>query len=322
MKSLEDYINDKNNIFLNECCVYEMFFNNNILNNDYKYIFEKLGLYNGCEDTASLITHNIDLNKVNKEKFTIRLTNNDFKNIDNIFFKEIFLNVNIIDIDYNAQFAKYGLWDESKSNEYDSLKYDGDNEIFNFILIDIYLNSETIFIEFDSNYIKNILIHELNHAWKDYNRYKNGVGSLRNIMNNTYINASKRNIVEPSIERFIKNFLYITSEIEKDSYKAQILSIVKKNSKGCNTFTELYQKIKDNKLIKSFIELNKKYNEYIDNKDTWNIIVKLYNKLNNTNYEQQKVYSILSNLYNKFKKKLISQLVNTYYENKNIYMIQ
>lgn len=237
MRQLKDYI-EQNNTLYND--IYDELININHLNVSLsldQFILEKNGEYDGCYELCEFIfkamkEHN---NDNHLEKYTLVFQKDELKEIDNIFFKEIFINVNI-DKSNKENYAKYEIW-QSNIKNYDAFKYDENKHLFNFVSINIELIENAIVKS-------NILSHELNHAFEDYNRYKGkstklynyveDYGYLQIVDNIKYKNMNK-------YEQFINVLLYVLSEHEQNAFISQLVNIIKQKSSSFHSIKELYE---------------------------------------------------------------------------------
>ena len=127
-------------------------------------IYENAGLYDGIEDLCRFLTNKI---KSHQEKEFIINYNDDnieLSKMHNIFFKKIILKCERSNKNRNE--GEYEL--------NDSIDYDSDSQQFNYIKINLYLSQKHI-----SQEVYSILLHEITHAWDDYNGYKKHSTTLK-----------------------------------------------------------------------------------------------------------------------------------------------
>ena len=275
MKSLEEYI-------------YEQLYTH--LNIDYK-LFENAGLYDGIEDLCMFLTNKI---KSHQEKnFTMSYKNDDkqLSKFKNIFFKEI-----IIECERENKNKNDGEYHINKSEDYDS-----NTSLFNFVKLSLSLSQTH-----KQGEVFRILLHEITHAWDNFNSYKKGTTSLNDaVLNTNYREVLKDFDSEDNVKRLIGQILYFTSKIELNSFNAEFAGY-------------LYDYIEDNTIANphkalSIIKSSDLYNNYIkigeiiemlyneDKRISNKFVYRLcneYNKLNNTDYTE---YKIKKQLYTRYK---------------------
>lgn len=320
MKHLTDYMND-------EKIIYEDLYNNLCDENSINYSFNEIvtyffeyyeihklnHVYNGCNELAEFIISKMkEHNPKNTEKkYTLYFTKNDLKNIPNIFFKEIFISVNILP-DNIVPKANYEVW-QNNIKEYEAFKYDDKEKLFNFINISV-VSGKSYTISSD------ILVHELTHAFEDYKLYSNTVDDTlyNKLLKNDYIdNIMKLSSKIDPYERFIRNIEYILNPYEQNSFIAQIVSIINtkcRSIKGENV-KQLYDYIYNHdKLFASFNAIYHNFKYFINHPNEFNLLTQKYNQIHNTNYSKEKIYSQLSKDIYSFKKKLIKAILETWRE--------
>jgi len=310
MKTLEEYIN---NILYTD--IYkELIKENNLLSTE-QFIFEKNGEYNGCDELCSFIldkmkSHNKDNHQ---EQYVLHFTKDELVNIPNIFFKEIFISVNISS-ENKENTAKYEIWQENIEN-YDAYKYDENEKLFNFVSIAVNIMEYGIVAS-------DIFSHELNHTFEDYNRYLHKSNNLYKYIND----YGYQNIVSDikyktmnKYERFVNILLYVLSEHGQNAFISQLVNLVKQKSSSLHSIKELYDYVyKKNDLFSSFNKLYNNFKYYINHENEWEIICKYYNQIKHTNYTSNKIYGILSKQIYNFRDKLVKHIRNSYQNNNYI----
>ena len=149
MKSLFKYINDER--LLNHMCI------------DYK-LYENAGLYDGIEDLARFLLNKIKSHQEVEFDLEYNCDDIQLKRINNIFFSKIILHC--------VRNKNYNNVGEYISN--DVIDYNKSTDKFNFVKIKLELT-----IKNNSQEVYQSLLHELTHAWDDYNSYKNGTTSIK-----------------------------------------------------------------------------------------------------------------------------------------------
>lgn len=318
MKSLEEY---KNNIIYED--LYNELCEENTINYTFTgifpYIFEYYEIrklkhvYNGCNELAEFIINKMKEHnpKNTEEKYILHFTKNELKNIPNIFFKELFIDVEISSNDIIPK-ANYEIW-KNEIDEYKAFKYDEKEKLFNFI------NMSIIYGKFYT-ITSDILVHELTHAYEDYKLYSNTTDDTlyNKLIKTDYIdNILKLSSKIDSYERFIRNIEYILNPHEQNAFIAQIVSIINTKCKSISgeNIKQLYDYIYNhNKLFISFNSIYHNFKYFINHANEFNLLAKKYNIIYNTNYSKEKIYSKLSKDIYSFKKKLIKAILDTWSE--------
>lgn len=317
MKNIKDYIDD---------ILYEDIYNDLVETNRIYYtfnIFEDLEyykinkikhVYKGCNELAEYILNKIKEHnpKVTKDKFLIQINKNELNNIPNIFFKEIFINVEIDSDKYQTPKALYEVWQEN-IKEYKAFKYDEKEDLFNFINISV-TSSEGFSIGSD------IFVHELTHAYEDYNLYskKNNEILYTKLKNTNYFdNINKLSNRIDRYEQFLRNIDYILNPHEQNAFLAQLIYLIYnkcKSFKG-DDLKPLYDYIyKNDKLFMDFNNLYHNFKYFINHNNEWSLLCKKYNQIHKTNLENEHIYSKLSNGIYDFRKEIITSVLKTWSE--------
>jgi hypothetical protein len=162
------------------------------------------------------------------------------------------------------------------------------------------------------------IVHELTHAYEDYNRYINGVKTLKDIIDKTYTNFTNNLSNKKAEIRLFSTIKYFCSNQERNAYFAQltptIRQIIKNKNYTRNNFNYIsfiHELLETDiwKYIFNAGELIININDYENKND----IIKYYNILCNTSKTFNQISHDLQKLWTKFKNKfevLVPKIVN------------
>lgn len=242
-------------------------------------INEKFGSYNGQIDLAKYITNYIfkktKLSKCESIKYILK--RNYLKHFENIFFEELI-------IIYNTTCNSY----------YDlSSKYNNDTKLFN--QIKIYINNEE---NKTYNDILVSVVHELTHAWEDYNRrIKDDKLSLYNLTNTTNYKELISHINSfNDFSDLCAKILYMFKGFEKNAYLSELSCVLTDTDKKINNYKDA---------LNIFYKTNTFQEYYI----LYEAFKKFYNEHDFVNYYQKNVENITAN---KIFKKLNNQFIKVF----------
>lgn len=265
MKSLTEYIEESLNEDLLQHIEYEYRWYNNIIHESY-------GVFNGAKEIADLIYTSL---KANKSSIII-----DCSNICD-FFKKIKLTIK------TGKFV-YAEFDEQKDD---------------VIYLNLYLPNNFSYGDYLDE-INRLVIHELLHAYENYNRIKHKAGSIQDLMNKQYLSAI-RNL--RSADENISNIskcIYFFNDAEINAYfsslKSTIEKIIKDNKINRNNinFKFIVNEITKTEIWKQYFELSI-FIENLKNNDWKNLIQKIYDK----NKSIDQIYNELMKKWKRFKNK-------------------
>lgn len=183
MKHLRDYIKEQLHTYL---C------------NDYKYIDEGGGIYDGQIELSQFIVKKIydTYYEKNNNNFEFEITYNDVKNIKNVCFNTLVISIREGDpskIKANTELYQKTIEDDS---EYLKYNYDQKTHRLDFIkitiLCNLYNNDQT-----DERLLKSRISHELNHAYTYWN-----------IVNDDFNNDQLYNTILKSFHNKYHNILH------------------------------------------------------------------------------------------------------------------
>ena len=246
------------------------------INSSQQYILlEKYGIYNGCEDLVNFIIKKIKSKYNHKEgTYIIEIKNNQLT-FNNVFFK--ILNLHI-------EFKK----NITTNGEYNlNSKFDKDSLLINNVKIQLNLNV----LNWEKD-IRQILYHELIHAWDDYNSYLQNKGGLLNIIKPSYNNYIKGKLSTDNIKQILSDILYHLDDIEKNSYIAELRGDLESYKETIHGPQEAYNIIKNSVAYKNIMTSkdiidglkNNEYNNEIKQK-----IYSAYKELNNVDWTDNKI---------------------------------
>ena len=285
MKTLNDYIINTeicedilNRLYVHICVEFKL------EHNAYPYIVESLGKF----DNAGLVVkHIIDTLKNNFESQTIDCSK------FNVFF-----------------FFFYVKIDESAKGlcSYCGLK----NDVLNIKI----MGDENVFTKNIDTYIK-LIVHELVHAYEDYNRKKNTGKGIFDFLNAKYTN-SFNNVNSPNeVKMWLGRCNYFLNDHERNAYLSQLESDIESIFKNDHitieefNYTKFKDKLKETSIWKEYFKIsafilklcntdwNDVQKQYVE--DMWN---DLYNEKRTFNQIKKELY----NNWQKFEKKF-EQLV-------------
>ena len=276
-----------NRLYFHTCIEFKL------THNVYPYIVESLGKF---DNAGKVIKHIIDTLKTNFESQVIDCSD------DNVYFK--FININI-----NTKYKWYAQY----------IKYDNDT---------VYINICTTQNNFNENidvYVK-LIIHELLHAYEDYNRIKNTGQGIFAYYNEKYKKSFAHLNSQNDIKRQLSRCNYFLNDQERNAYLSQIETDIESIFKNEHikiedfNYTEFKDKLKNTDIWKEYFKLStfilklknsecsNEQKQYVE--DIWN---QLYNKKKTFNQINKELY----NNWQKFEKKfeqLVPKIICRYIE--------
>ena len=301
MKPLNNYIQDISlNYISNEVKRYinirSIFDNLHITLNE-QLLLEGSGLYKGCYELAKYIDNKVFNSNENK----IIINTSELK-FQNIFAKEIILNINR---NSSEEYAGYVF-----ANKF-NLKYNEDRwlvkeNLFKFIEIELNFNNKT-------KSVIDLIIHELDHAYDDYQQYKNNgtTYQYKYIKSNYKLFDTHKD--DDEFTKLVKAINYIFIKFETHAYITQIRGEI---NKKFNNISEAYDFIEKNSYTWSQLKIVKNNAEYIlQNKNYLNNYCEIYKIITNTQKSNNKIIKELENNLNKYWKKVINHVYLLLIEN-------
>ena len=301
MKPLDNYIQDISlNYISNEVKRYinirSIFDNLHITLNE-QLLLEGSGLYKGCYELAKYIDNKVFNSNENK----IIINTNELK-FQNIFAKEIILNIN-----RNSSEEYTGYIFANKLNlKYNENRWLVKENLFKFIEIELNFNNKT-------KSVIDLIIHELDHAYDDYQQYKNNgtTYQYKYIKSNYKLFDTHKN--DDEFTKLVKAINYIFIKFETHAYITQIRGEI---NKKFNNISEAYDFIEKNSNTWKQLKIVKNNAEYIlQNKSYLNKYCEVYKSITNTQKSNNKIIKELENNLNKYWKKVINHVYLLLIEN-------
>lgn len=300
MKSIIEYINDNeypisigNQTYdyidkeIIEHVSIEYNFSNNFLN-DLGKIFES---ESGFKNDYKIVQTIIDI--ISKSDESIITINKDAFNCD-VFFDSI----RIYKSDDATVQGEYVIDVESDDENYNDIRWDSENKRFRFI---------EIIVKNDNYDISSTLMHELTHAYHDYQYLKNEKSCLAKRYKNSYYNKITGEKPESIKEGVLKAILYIIDNEEQDAIISNIKSEFK--DKKFINYSFAVDWLNDNSFLYNAVK-NAKNNvdRIVSTKDKDYIDV--YREIVGSNKSDDKLYVELRNRFYKFWKKFCNHIGN------------
>ena len=271
MKSLEEYIIERlqSHLYI-----------------DYN-LTESAGLYDGIEDLCKFLSNKIKAHQ--EREFDITYSNTELSDKSNIFFKNIILRC-------------------ERSNKYDNdgeyvlnrdIDYDDSTKLFNCVVINLYLT-----LKHNQTAVYSILLHELTHAWDDYNGFLKKSSPLNKI--NHYKNIL--NALDGSgAKKILGQILYYITPSEVNARMAELSGVINDNMNP----QEALQEIKKSSIYQNYINIGKWVKAIYDDKIDKKFISELcneYNSVYNKNYTEYKIRILLYKQYRTAMNKINSNI--------------
>lgn len=270
-----------------------------LYNND--IIYEKYGLYEGCEDLIHYIENKIS--NIFSEDSEVVIEYKDVKNISNIVFDKM-----IIKFGQAKKFSASYIPYPEQELDYQSQRFKEVHMQFNW---DFYLYNK---IPPKST---KAIAHELTHLYNDYLITIVGPSKFVELFSTLEYQRSKRflNNNYPSKIQELLRALYMLNGYERNGFVASIVSEIdeiKQNNKILDkplTVNEIYRKVKDLEIYNNY----QKIIEYIDWWKSGNLTNKEKNELEKWWFKEfdeeidvNHIFKILSKKIDKLKRKLES----------------
>lgn len=301
MKTLNNYIqNISLNHISNEVKRYidirNIFDNLHITINE-QLLLEGSGLYKGCYELAKYIDGKVFNSNENK----IIIKTNELK-FQNIFTKEIRLNINR---NSSEEYACYVFANKLNWN-YNEDRWLEKENLFKFIDIELNFNNKT-------KSVIDLIIHELDHAYDDYQQYKNnGITYQYKYIKSNYklFDIHKG---DDEFTQLVRAINYIFIKFETHAYITQIRGEI---NKKFNNISEAYDFIESNSHTWEQLKIVKNNAEYIlQNKKYLKDYCKVYKNITNTQKSDNKIIKELETNLNKYWKKVINHVYLLLVEN-------
>ena len=278
MKTIVDYINDR------------------LLSHTKIYLNESRGIFDGCYDLAIFLNEKIT-KAISKNKSYIEIDKKSIEDVikQKMFFEKISL---LIDRTSNIFTARYRLDNVNLS----------DSGLLEDVCIYIGVKEYSRYRE---NYI-DILVHELTHAFNNYNLIIHGASSIYDMIKDIDYDRMRdfhaHNV--PSIIRELRRSLYILQPYEKNSFISQLIANIKKlmekgeiKEKHNLTSSEIMDYIRKTDIYKAYKDISILISLYKNGELTESEIKSIegeYNKIYKTNNKKCKhIMHILEVLMNR-----------------------
>ena len=278
MKTIVDYINDR------------------LLSHTKIYLNESRGIFDGCYDLAIFLNEKIT-KAISKNKNYIEIDKKSIEDVikQKMFFEKISL---LIDRTSDIFTARYRLDNINLS----------DSGLLEDVCIYIGVKEYSRYRE---NYV-DILVHELTHAFNNYNLIIHGASSIYDMIKDIDYDRMRdfhaHNV--PSIIRELRRSLYILQPYEKNSFISQLIANVKElmdkgeiKEKRNLTSSEIMDYIRKTDIYKAYKDISILISLYKNDELTESEIKSIedeYNKIYKTNNKKCKyIMHILEVLMNR-----------------------
>ena len=278
MKTIVDYINER------------------LLSHTKIYLNESRGIFDGCYDLAIFLNEKIT-RAISKNKNYIEIDKKSIEDVikQKMFFEKISL---LIDRTSDIFTARYRLDNVNLS----------DSGLLEDVCIYIGVKEYSRYRE---NYVS-ILVHELTHAFNNYNLIINGASSIYDMIKNVDYDRMRdfhaHNV--PTIIKELRRSLYILQPYEKNSFISQLIANIKKlmetgeiKEKHNLTSSEIMDYIRKTDIYKAYKDISILISLYKNGELTESEIKSIedeYNKIYRTNNKKCKhIMHILEVLMNR-----------------------
>lgn len=247
-------------------------------------MFENAGLYDGVEELAAFLTNKIKSHQEKKFRIIYKDTDRELHNFKNVFFKTIILNCE----------RSNGYDNDALYQINDKIDYipEADKLLFVNIKIDLSLKH-------DATNVYMILIHELTHAWDNYNHIKRYKKSYINTPTGEIYNGISKSMDNDEI---IGKILYFINPIETNAWVASFAGYLYQNIED-NTIDDPHKAleiIKNSPLYKNYVNIGEYIEAIYNNNISKEFIQKCcneYNRIYHKNYTIEKIKRELKNRY-------------------------
>lgn len=252
-------------------------------------IFESNGIYDNQVKIVKYIIKKIKSSS--KDKIIIPASEFDF----DVFFKEIEL---VKD-------------DQNTSYDPDECDYLDDEGVMNKVYITFNPNSTEL---------TKCLVHELTHAWDDYNSYvkEAPVIPIEISTSDKYNNAIEAvNRAEAfggkfKAQQYCGHAVYALSKIEQNAFISEIHAIFIDRENELMSYSHALKLFKDSVSYKDFKRIQN-FIEHISEEDK-RLFVKTYNKINDINWTWNKIYKKINHQLTNYFSKVSKHIARAYYD--------
>lgn len=260
------------------------------LMSDLSNIDERYSNYDGQVDFCVLLAKAI-LKKIKEKPKTYYVKKESLKELENVFFDVLEL-----ELCNNDKNSAYILKDTIK---------DENNLRFKRIHIRINLNTEKSYKD-----ILSCLLHEMTHAWEDYNRWiKKSKMSLQDEVNKPYYKRYLTRDAKKDFNVYV-DLIYTLFDIERNAFTSELVASLE--DEKVNDYKDALRLFKKSDTWRNYVEL-KSYIEKADDEDK-ELMCKAWNYVYNDNASLSKSYKKIQHLINKTYNKITSLASKIYYE--------
>lgn len=264
------------------------------------YVNEKFGVYDGLKELEKILSNDIVKRYWDKREavFTLDYTRDQFKDIPNIFFEHLHLNIDMT----KNEGAEYHDW-EAKLNPKTLLIKDA--------IIDVIVRND--------DDIPEHLRHELTHGYNQYQSMLKGSNYFAELSTSKFYKEIT-SLTFNSARKWIRKSLYLTLDEEQNAFVAQLSGELEKNRRLVKTPMDALRILKNSTVYKAYKSLYYYINLYKAGRlrdSEINIITDEYNKISGTQLTTNKVFKKLEFLINKSNRKLDNIIGKLCLENLN-----
>ena len=169
------------------------------------------------------------------------------------------------------------------------------------------------------------IVHELTHAWEDYNRHLDGEDSICKLTdkNSKYAIASLEDYdaaeLEDVLRELVKKFDYLTTSFERNAYASELRACLEANREEINGYNDALNVFYNSDIFKELSLLIETFETYKNNDIIKQIAAKQYNLLFSKYHKGKQIkYNVfwkrsLRHLYD-IKERLSKNLAKIYYD--------
>lgn len=269
------------------------------INIDYA-IYETAGLYDGIEDLCRFLTNKIKSHQEKEFELSYSADDRELKNMNNIFFDSITLKCERSNKYRND--AEYSINKETDINK--------NTNRLNNCTVYVYLsqkhNAKDIYV---------VLLHELTHAWDNYNHILRYSSSMTTAKTSKYYNDILKSLDNNNI---VGTILYFINPIEVNAWLASFAGYLYDNVEDTiiDDPKRALEIIKASNLYKNYVVIGQ-YVEAIY-RGEYDVLKKRgtdihefcreYNRIYGTNFTENKVRNQVHNQYQKVRQKIESNI--------------
>lgn len=263
-------------------------------------INEKYGVYNGQVDFVVQIADYIEKNLflTSNDELEIEILGDDLvkEKFENVFFDRLII--------------KYQK--SIKNSGYISLKNNFNEKTKRLKQVSIYLTDNDI----KRNYKNTVstLIHELTHAWEDYNRIITNNLTLNDLISKKirYKENIKQNNSDNFYKALSKQIEYHLSSFEINAFLSELNASLYKNKDKIDNYSDALNIFKNDEIWISYITLHSALNDLSEIQ--LSKFTMIYNDVNKTDFTENKLLKKLNNRFEKVFRKILTNVPKIYYD--------